>query len=270
MFSEENKCNSGEDAHYDKDMVSADGYNSPLVEDVNDDCSDGIRPQDHPELRADNIGTPSMELNTRDNVDQSDNMGDAAALFVWLYLLLISTISIGAIAIGCFVVVQYGFVVLVATLTAIIALAVVGATMMSAITGDTKLTKARSTVDAWHIVVKDTIFEEIGNLKEDITAWSDRTLLLTNDSSNENIMVDRENTEEICNLQHVHNQQHTKKQYKPKSLLFKYVVSPLSNMRRKKQRNSGKSLFNIRRQKETHLNSEEHIFSPSGYVPPVV
>ena len=76
----------------------------------------------------------------------NDGMGDGVALLVMLYLLLISTLSVGAIAIGFFVVVRYGFIVLVAACTAVFAMIIVGATLMSVVTRDASLSKARTRI----------------------------------------------------------------------------------------------------------------------------
>ncbi len=75
-----------------------------------------------------------------------DDMGDAAALLVMLYLLFISTLLVGAIVLGFVVVFQYGFVVLIAVCVAVFGMLIVAATVTSVITRDAKLRKARGKI----------------------------------------------------------------------------------------------------------------------------
>jgi hypothetical protein len=224
----------------------------------------------HRSQEAEDNCTSNLEPDAMVNINnESDNMGDAAALFVWMYLLLVSALLIGAVIIGCFVVVNYGFVVLIAVITAASALAVVAATLMSVITGDAKLTKARSTVDAWHVVVKDTILEEIDNLKEDISAFGNGTLLLTYEGPDESFIFEED--EDKLNGSDGNNQ-HKKNiaaERKPKSLLFKYVVSPFAKIGSKKQPKSSRKLFRKKKQQKTKEMSDQN-GSSSSYLPPML
>jgi hypothetical protein len=241
-----------------------------IIDDDNmHDANDNIHHNQQASSVNDNSSqSADQDINDRDGNNQSDGMGDAAAVFVWLYLLLILTILTGAIVIGCFVVVRYGFVILVAFVTAATALAVVAATLMSVITRDAKLTKARSTVYAWHVVVKDVVLEEINNLKEDVSAFSNGTLLLT--------YVDPNPDEEIYNETDVQEHEcetdktNTATQHKPKSILFKYLVSPLTKIGSKKRdkTKASRSMFkNKKKQKDIHSESHD---APSNYDPPVI
>ena len=94
------------------------------------------------------------EEETHTKQTNDDGMGDAAALLVMLYLLFVSTLLVGALVIGFFLVIQYGFVVLVAVCTAVFGLLIVGATVTSMITRDAKLRKARGKIKRCvHVVV---------------------------------------------------------------------------------------------------------------------
>ena len=161
---------------------------------------------------------------------------DAAALLVMLYLLFISTLLVGAIVMGVFVVVQYGLVVLIAVCTAAGGLLVVGATVYSVITHDAKLNKARSKIKRWHVRVKDEILKEIDNLKDDLAAYTSGTLMLTyydgadntetedeirNDNGDEHY-TNGATTDEFDNKQKQEAPSTTqKKAHKPKSMLFR-------------------------------------------------
>lgn len=227
----------------------------------------------HRSQQAEDNRNSNIESDAIDNTkNESDGMSDAAALFVWLYLLLISALLLGAVIIGCFVVVKYGFVVLIAVITAASALAVVAATLMSVITGDAKLTKARTTVDAWHVVVKDTILEEIDNLKEDISAFGNGTLLLTYEGPGESFIheedADESNDSDVDKQQNIK----TTAERRPKSLLFKYVVSPFTKLGSKKQNGNIKSsrrLFRKKNQKREEEMPDDN-GPPSSYLPPVL
>ena len=159
---------------------------------------------------------------------------DAAALLVMLYLLFISTLLVGAIVMGVFVVVQYGLVVLIAVCTAAGGLLVVGATVYRVITHDAKLNKARSKIKRWHVRVKDEILKEIDNSKDDLAAYTSGTLMLTYydgvDSSEDEIHNDNGDehytnvatTDEFDNKQKQEAPSTTqKKAHKPKSMLFR-------------------------------------------------
>lgn len=203
-----------------------------------------------------------------DKSNQSDDMEDAAAVFVWIYLLFVSALLIDAVVIGCFVVVQYGFVIMVALVVAAGALAVVAATLMNVITGDAKLSDARSKVDAWHLVVKDKLLEEIDNLKEDITSFSRGELLLTyGDADEENGAT--------SNVSGIENQDYTQKtnRYKPKSFLFKHVISPFTKIgKRDVNHNSStkisRSIFKMKKRKGA--SSSENQAPQETYVPPLL
>ena len=161
---------------------------------------------------------------------------DAAALLVMLYLLFISTLLVGAIVMGVFVVVQYGLVVLIAVCTAAGGLVVVGATVYSVITHDAKLNKARSKIKRWHVKVKDEILKEIDNLKDDLAAYTSGTLMLTYYDGVDNTETEDEmrnnngdehyangvTTDEFDNKQKQEARSTTqKKAHKPKSMLFR-------------------------------------------------
>jgi ABC-type multidrug transport system fused ATPase/permease subunit len=227
------------------------------------------RLDDETDSPPENIISQHLECTEDEEVaHQPDQIGDAAAIFVWLYLLFISTLLVGALILGTFVVLKFGFVIFVAVLLAVFALAVVGATLMSVITGDAKLTKARSTVDAWHVVVKEAILEEIQNFHKDLSAFSDGTLLLTYGGPDE--ISNKINDSDIEDQQYTKEKAATNR--KPKSLIFKYVVSPFTKLGKKEQRSSGnsgkksRSWMRKKKGKEVDTNSG----SPSGYVPPVV
>lgn len=76
----------------------------------------------------------------------ANQMEDHAALFVMLYLLFIFGLIVIAILIGLFVVIQYGFVVLVAVCAAVFGMLIVAVTLMSVITRDAKLSQARGKI----------------------------------------------------------------------------------------------------------------------------
>ena len=94
----------------------------------------------------------------------NDGMGDGVALLVMLYLLLISTLSAGAIVIGFFVVVKYGFIVLVAACAAVFAMIIVAATLMSVVTRDASLSKARTQIKRYVAVVHGFSYSSLCNI----------------------------------------------------------------------------------------------------------
>lgn len=107
------------------------GMSSPIDAPPRDDaCQDGDK------------------CNERRSAD-GDEDDAAAAMLVTLYLLLISVLIVGAVVLGLFVVVRYGFVILIAACSAVGALAVVGATLYSVTTRDAKLARARSRIKGY-------------------------------------------------------------------------------------------------------------------------
>ena len=202
-----------------------------------------------------------------DEINQPDSAEDAAAVLVWLYLLFVSALLIGAVVIGCFVVVQYGFIIMVALVVAAGALAVVAATLMSVMTGDAKLSDARSKVDAWHLVVKDKILEEIDNLKGDMTSFSRGELLLTYGDADEEYGA-------TSTIPGIEKQEYTQKevQHKPKSFLFKHVISPFTKLgKRNRNLSSSKmSLPSFKTKRRKGGLSSENQAPHATYVPPLV
>ncbi len=228
--------------------------------------------------------------------DATDDMADAAALMVILYLLFLSLLIVGGIVLGFVVIVQYGLVVLIAVIGAIVALGVVAAVLTSVITRDAKLSKARSKVKAWHVQVKDVILEEIQNLKEDLNAFSQGILLLTCENDRDNNAGNCEEyrnktcndfsgghaTENAGNISgdnapgttsyHATNVERPS-QHKPKSVIFRYVVAPFTGNSSKKE--NGKKRNFMRRlwkpkQKGTDENVELERQSAINYMPPLV
>ncbi|KAL7461634.1 hypothetical protein ACHAXS_002051 [Conticribra weissflogii] len=198
-------------------------------------------------------------------------MADAAALMVILYLLFLSLLIVGGIVLGFVVIVQYGLVVLIAVIGAIVALGVVAAVLTSVITRDAKLSKARSKVKAWHVQVKDVILEEIQNLKDDLNAFSQGILLLTCENDRDD---DAGNCEEYRNKTcNDFTNVERPSQHKPKSVIFRYVVAPFTGNSSKKEK--GKKRKFMRRlwkpkQKGTDENVELERQSAINYVPPLV
>lgn len=234
-------------------------------------CHDGMQ-NVHPQTIPANARSFNVH---REDLNVSDDVGDRAAIFVWVYLIMITFLLIGAIIICCFVVVQYGFVVFVAVLTALSALTVVGVTLLSVIAGDAKLNKARATVDAWHIAVKETVFEEIDYLKEDLLSFSRGTLLLNyqNEDPGENPIV--QNNKAETNDVDLDKKQHctvARSENKPKSILFKYMVSPFTKNGSKKQSNNSRKSFSLSRKKTNNIvefDRDNRAASPN-YIPPKI
>jgi hypothetical protein len=202
--------------------------------------------------------------------DQDKGMDDAAALMVMLYLGIISTLLVLTIIIGSFVVIKYGFVVLVACVCVVGALVIVGATLMSVITGDKKLTKARTTISDWHISVKDAILEEISNLHDDWSAYSAGALLLTYDGQfderEEGAGTHADVQNETINNEYNATQQ---SQRKPKSLIFRYAVAPFTKLKRRGDSGDGGGNKKGRPWSRKKKQSADET-STSNYVPPLV
>ena len=204
---------------------------------------------------------------------QKDRFGDAAAIVVWLYLLLVSSLLVGTVVIGSLVIVKYGFVIFLAVVAAAGASAIVAGTLFSVITGDTTLTNARSTVNAWHVVFKDAILKEIHHFTKDLTAYSDGTLLLTFGQTEE--FSSHHQNENGTFEQDLNNQNHTATfKRKPKSVIFRFVVSPITkigNLGRKNSSSSSKTKSHswLRKKKQNGMSSGD-LDSSVGYVPPIV
>ena len=209
------------------------------------------------------------------NIDSS-KCDDAAALFVVLYLLLISSLLVIAIIIGVFVVAQYGVVVLVAVCVAGFGMFVVAATVTSLITRDAKLSKARSKVKTWHEICKVKIIEEIGNIKEDFVAYNSGDLLLTYDdawqpdddiisSSNDSCPDDIEHSvaDEFDNK---HQSSSQKKTHKPKSLLFKAFSQFRGKDRPDGSQKKSRRLWKRKKKKE----STDEVETCNEYEPPAL
>ena len=207
------------------------------------------------------------------NIDSS-KCDDASALFVMLYLLLVSSLLVIAIIIGVFVVAQYGIVVFVAVCVAGFGMFVVAATVTSVITRDAKLSKARSKIKTWHEICKVKIIEEIGNIKDDFAAYTSGDLLLTYDdawqpdddimsSSNDSCPNDIEHSvaDEFDNK----HQSSQKKTHKPKSLSFKAFA-----FTRGKDRPNGSQKKSRRLWKRKKKQTTDEVETCNGYEPPAL
>jgi len=206
------------------------------------------------------------------NIDSS-KCDDAAALFVMLYLLLISSLLVIAIIIGIFVVAQYGVVVLVAVCVAGLGMFVVAATVTSVITRDAKLSKARSKIKTWHEICKVKIIEEISNIKDDFAAYTTGDLLLTYDdawqpdddiinSSNDSCPQEHSVADEFDNK---HQSSSQKKTHKPKSLLFKAFA-----FTRRKDRADGSKKKSKRLWKRKKKQTTDEVEICNDYEPPTL
>lgn len=232
-------------------------------------CSGGSHPNEQASPAVVNLKSHKC----KGFANQKDRFGDAAAIVVWLYLLLVSSLLVGAVAIGSLVIIKYGFVIFVAVVAAAGASAIVAGTLFSVITGDTMLTNARSTVHAWHIVVKDAILEEIHHFTKDMTAYSDGTLLLTFGQA-EGFSSNHQNENGTLE-QDLNNQNHTATfKRKPKSVIFRFVVFPIAKIgnlgRKNSSRSKTKSNSWLRRKKNGMEMSSGDLDSSAGYVPPIV
>ena len=154
-------------------------------------------------------------------------MEEAAAVSVVAYLLIIAFLLAIAILIGTVVVSQYGVVVFVAVLIAAAAMLLVIVVVVSVIQGDRKLSKARSQIHKWSMEVKEAIMKEVADLKEDLADYSSGMLLLTYDgefdATTDYVRDDFDN-------------KGTSKRRKPKSIIFRFAISPLKKMTRKNYR----------------------------------
>mmetsp|Transcript_6005 Transcript_6005/g.10722 ORF Transcript_6005/g.10722 Transcript_6005/m.10722 type:complete len:244 (+) Transcript_6005:117-848(+) len=186
--------------------------------------------------------TASNNTCEEDIQQTNDGMGDTAALLVMLYLLFISTLLVGAVAMGFLVVVKYGVVVLVAVSVVVFAMSIVAATLTSVITRDTKLRKARSKIKSWHVACKDEILKEIENFRDDFAAYTSDTLLLTYGNDGVDKGGTRPDFEEtitdLDNKDSSHQATTSKEEHKPKSLIFRSLVFPFTNKSTKKWPNS--------------------------------
>ncbi|KAL7534948.1 hypothetical protein ACHAXR_006166 [Thalassiosira sp. AJA248-18] len=209
-------------------------------------------------------------------VQQSnDPMGDdGAALLVMFYLLFIFALLVIAIVIGLFVVVQYGIVVLVAVSVAVFAMVIVGATLMSVITRDAKLRRARSKIKSWHVTCKDEILKEIENFREDFAAYTSGTLLLTYDDNyvDEEVVGSSNNGDQDLGQStgDLENREAslppcaaTSKERKPKSIIFRFAIAPFTKSANEKGLNTQRKKKRIwKRQKK------ENGVEASNYQPP--
>ena len=79
-----------------------------------------------------------------DPIEMSD---DTAGLMVMLYLLFISTLFISTLIGGLFIVIQYGFVVLVAVVVVVFCMFVVAAVVMNAVAQEKTLMRAKTKIN---------------------------------------------------------------------------------------------------------------------------
>eukprot|EP00804_Cyclotella_cryptica_P003966 CCRYP_013890-RA/>CCRYP_013890-RA protein AED:0.12 eAED:0.12 QI:0/-1/0/1/-1/1/1/0/279 len=247
-------------------------FHPSRVEEGVNQCRGDRHPNDEQaSAAAVDFSPPSLEIHKcEDFVSQKDGIGDAAAIFVWLYLLLVSSLLVGAVVIGSLVIVKYGFVIFVAVVAAAGVAVIVAGTFISVIRDDAMLTNARSKVNAWHVVVKDAILEELHHFTNDLTAYSDGTLLLTYGQTEESSSY-HENKKETFE-QDLHNQSYTTTfKRKPKSLIFRFVVSPITKLGNHRQKSSSRTTSRswLRKKKKNGMSSG-NVDSASGYVPPIV
>eukprot|EP00581_Thalassiosira_minuscula_P017964 CAMPEP_0183730778 /NCGR_PEP_ID=MMETSP0737-20130205/33661_1 /TAXON_ID=385413 /ORGANISM="Thalassiosira miniscula, Strain CCMP1093" /LENGTH=262 /DNA_ID=CAMNT_0025963359 /DNA_START=197 /DNA_END=985 /DNA_ORIENTATION=+ len=172
--------------------------------------------------------------------NNADGMGDAAALLVMIYLLFIAALIGGAIFLGLFVVVQYGFVIFIAVSSALFGMTIVGATVMSVITRDAKLRRARSKIKSWHVTCKEQILKEIENFQDDYAAYKSDTLLLTYEYEEDNNFAgggDYNTSPDLAGNATATSSDKDSSRYpaaassqerKPKSFIFRSVVLPFT------------------------------------------
>ena len=207
-------------------------------------------------------------------IPDADRIEDAAALSVMIYLLLIAFLLAIAILIGTVVVSQYGFVVLVAVIIAVGAMLLVLLVVMSVISGDRKLTKARSQIHKWSMEVKDVIMKEVADIKEDWNDFSSGMLLLTYEGE-----LDMSSTtsdyvrDDFDNKENSNSTKSKRKRRKPKSIMFRLAVTPLKKLSRKHHNNQGSSDGKKRswfRKKKTNIDGDDEEEGPNNnyYVPP--
>mmetsp|Transcript_4974 Transcript_4974/g.11034 ORF Transcript_4974/g.11034 Transcript_4974/m.11034 type:complete len:288 (-) Transcript_4974:217-1080(-) len=282
----------------------ADLFNTPEMSINNKD--DNIQPRAEPSIHS-TTKSDRKEFLQRSFVhddqnshseNETDAMADAAALMVIFYLLFLSLSIVGGIVLGCIVIVRYGLVVLIAVVAAIMAFGIVAAVFTSVITSDAKLTKARSKVKAWHVQVKDVILEEVRNLKDDLNAYSQGTLLLTyemNDNGDGAGSREEDRDKTLSDFRGGHATEHgdnmigdgasgvstdhaTKleqsSQHKPKSIIFRYAVAPFTKISSKnddiKKRKSTRRLWKRKQKGSDSQNVEQEREAANSYVPPLV
>jgi len=203
------------------------------------------------------------------NIDSS-KCDDAAALFVMLYLLLISSLLVIAIIIGIFVVAQYGVVVLAAVCVAGFGMFVVAATVTSVITRDAKLSKARSKIKTWHEICKVKIVEEIGNIKADFAAYTSGDLLLTYDDAwqpDDTAISSNDREQSVADeFDNKHQSSSQKKTHKPKSLLFKAFSQFRGKDRPDGSQKKSRRSWKRKKKKE----STDEVETCNGYEPPAL
>ena len=232
----------------------------------------------------DNIHEEGYSIHTNDKdanelpfsyqIPDPDRIEDAAALSVMIYLLVIAFLLAIAILIGTVVVSQYGFVVLVAVTLAVGAMLLVLLVVMSVISGDRKLTKARSQIHKWSMEVKDVIMKEVADIKEDWNDFSSGMLLLTYEGE-----LDMSSTtsdyarDDFDNKENSNSTTSKRKRRKPKSIMFRLAVTPLKKLSRKHHNNQGSSDGKKRswfRKKKTNVDGDDGEEGPNAnyYVPP--
>jgi VIT1/CCC1 family predicted Fe2+/Mn2+ transporter len=225
----------------------------------------------------------SIHTNDKDAADElpfsyhipdADRIEDATALSVMIYLLVIAFLLAIAILIGTVVVSQYGFVVLVAVILAVGAMLLVLLVVISVISGDRKLTKARSQIHKWSMEVKDVIMKEVADIKEDWNDFSSGMLLLTYEGE-----LDMSSTtsdyvrDDFDNKENSNSTKSKRKRRKPKSIMFRLAVTPLKKLSRKHHNNQGSIDGKKRRwfrKKKTNVDGEDDKEGPNNnyYVPP--
>ena len=194
--------------------------------------------------------TASKQENDDDNIQaytqqQVKHHGDdAAALLAMIYLLFISTLLVGALIMGVFVVVQYGLVVFAAVCLAASCLLIVVATVVSIITHDAKLNKARGKIKRWHDTVKEEVLKELNNMREDYVAYTTGMLLLTYDGAEEDEDMQIEDDKSTDDKGQETDQEHSssikpKKSHKPKSMFFR-AIAPFTKTKKRIWRRKNK------------------------------
>jgi len=199
---------------------------------------------------------------TTDFMPDSERIDDAAAISVMVYLLIIVFLLAISILIGTVIVSQYGFIILVAVITAIGAMLLVFLVVMSVIQGDRKLTKARSRIHKFAKEVKQVIMKEVADLKEDWADYSSGLLLLTyegDDTATSDYVRDDFDKKETNAKR--------RRRRKPKSMIFRLAISPLKKIVKKNHKDSSNSTGKKRswfgkKKKTTAVDNDE------AYVPP--
>lgn len=133
--------------------------------------------------RDDDRGRPVARDGGDDGGASVDAQEARAALLVALHLCFVSALLMGALVTVCFVVVQYGLVVLVAVCLALFALLIVAATVAGVVAQDEKLVRAR--IEGWRVACRDEVLQEVENLREDLAAYRSGNMLLLTDEVDE-------------------------------------------------------------------------------------